>query len=366
MLFVPPFTSSSFPADFLPTPLSLVDAMRRAAGLGLDAIGLGPVPTRSAIVERTSGMELRAYQDATPTAGVDLLILPAPIKRPYIWDLLPQVSVVRQALHSGFRVWLADWTESGFGDEHGLAHYADTLPGIACKAIEAATGARRVVVAGHSLGGTLAAIFASLHPERVRALALVEAPLAFGEHRGPIGDLLAGIDGRTAASVGLGGPVAGTALSAASASAAPDDFLRDPLLDLFDVLADPVRAAVHFRVLRWTFDEFAMPHRLLEEVVEHLYRGDRYAQDTLTVGGRAAGASRLRAPTAAVVSPAARIVPRSSVLGGLTGLAAERLRVFEVRSERGAMLHHVAALVGPTAHATTWPPLLQWLKSAPE
>jgi polyhydroxyalkanoate synthase subunit PhaC len=365
MLFVPPFTSSSFPADFLPTPLSLVDAMRRAAGLGLDAIGLGPVPTRSAIVERTSGMELRAYQDATPTAGVDLLILPAPIKRPYIWDLLPQVSVVRQALHSGFRVWLADWTESGFGDEHGLAHYADTLPGIACKAIEAATGARRVVVAGHSLGGTLAAIFASLHPERVRALALVEAPLAFGEHRGPIGDLLAGIDGRTAASVGLGGPVAGTALSAASASAAPDDFLRDPLLDLFEVFNDPPRAAIHFRVLRWTFDEFAMPRRLLEEVVE-LYRGDGYAQDTLVVGGRAAGASRLRAPTAAVVSPAARIVPRDSVLGGLTALAADQRRVFEVRSERGAMLQHVAALVGPTVHETTWPPVLEWLKSRPE
>jgi hypothetical protein len=54
------------------------------------------------------------------------------------------------------------------------------------------------------------------------------------------------------------------------------------------------------------------------------------------------------------------------VLGGLTALAADQRRVFEVRSERGAMLQHVAALVGPTVHETTWQPVLEWLKSRPE
>jgi hypothetical protein len=30
------------------------------------------------------------------------------------------------------------------------------------------------------------------------------------------------------------------------------------------------------------------------------------------------------------------------------------------------MLQHVAALVGPTAHATVWPALFAWLKNLPE
>jgi polyhydroxyalkanoate synthase subunit PhaC len=47
------------------------------------------------------------------------------------------------------------------------------------------TGQMRVVLAGHSLGGTLAAIFPSLHPERVRGLALLEAPTKFGRDAGP-------------------------------------------------------------------------------------------------------------------------------------------------------------------------------------
>ena len=360
-LFEPSFAA----LDVVPSPGSFLDMTRRAAGIGLDAIGLGPVPTPSMIVERTSGMKLRAYQDAD-TPGPDLLILPAPIKRPYIWDLMPSVSVVRHALRRGFRVWLADWTETGHNEDLGLAHYADSLPLAACDAIEAATGESRVLVAGHSLGGTLAAIFASLHPERVRGLALVEAPLAFGPHRGPIGDMLVDIEGRTAASMGVGGPVSGTLLSAASATAAPDDFVRQPLLDLFEVATDPTRAAIHMRVLRWTLDEFPMPPRLLGEIVDQLYRGDRFQRDTLEVGPRRTGASRLRAPTAAVITPAAAIVPPASATRALKAVPGEKRRVFEMKSERGAMLQHVAALVGPTAHARVWPPLFEWLKALPE
>ena len=352
--------------DFVPFPGSFLDMTRRAGGIALDSMGLGPVPTPSVIVERTSGMKLRAYHDPRSAPGPDLLILPAPIKRPYIWDLMPSVSVVRRALGAGLRVWLVDWTETGYSEDFGLAHYADAFPLAACDAIETATGATSVLVAGHSIGGSLAAIFASLHPERVRGLALIEAPLAFGASRGPIGDFLAGVDGRTAASVGLGGPVAGVLLSAAGVAAAPDDFVRQPLLDLYEVGSDPVRAAIHLRVLRWTLDEFAMPRRLLAEIIEDLYRGDRYARDELVIGGRRTGASGLRAPTAAVIVRAASVVPIESATRPLSALPRERRRVFQAKSERGAMLQHVAPLVGPTAHASVWPPLLAWLKGLPE
>jgi polyhydroxyalkanoate synthase len=48
----------------------------------------------------------------------------------------------------------------------------------------AETGEAAAVLAGHSLGGTFAAVLASLHPERVPGLVLVDAPLAFGPGRG--------------------------------------------------------------------------------------------------------------------------------------------------------------------------------------
>ncbi|WP_442869278.1 alpha/beta fold hydrolase [Bradyrhizobium sp. CCBAU 11357] len=45
------------------------------------------------------------------------------------------------------------------------------------------------ILVGHSLGGTLAAIAASIEPPLVSKLVLVEAPLNIGEHTGALGPL---------------------------------------------------------------------------------------------------------------------------------------------------------------------------------
>src|SRR3546814_3818487 len=46
------------------------------------------------------GVTLRAYSDGSG-AGPVLLIVPAPIKRAYIWDLVPWASAVRRCIDSG-------------------------------------------------------------------------------------------------------------------------------------------------------------------------------------------------------------------------------------------------------------------------
>src|SRR3712207_4189911 len=164
-----------------------MDVARRQAGRTLDFLGLGPHETPHRVVAELPGARLRAYHDQERANGPVLLIIPAPFKRAYIWDLLPKVSVVRRCLAHGLRVYLLEWLiptrrEDGFG----LAEYADRLPAAALDAIQAETGlSTPLVLAGHSLGGTLAAIFATLWPERVGGLVLVDAPLAFGEHGGP-------------------------------------------------------------------------------------------------------------------------------------------------------------------------------------
>ena len=60
-----------------------------------------------------------------------------------------------------------------------MAVYIDQLILECAKAI-----GEPAILAGHSLGGTFATIFASLHPERVRALILLEAPLSFSGDSG--------------------------------------------------------------------------------------------------------------------------------------------------------------------------------------
>ena len=102
-----------------------VDEMRRWYGRALD-LWLARTETPSRVVLERSGVKLHDYghEENRPS----LLIIPAPIKKPYIWDLMPSVSVVLACLQARFRVYILEWTETPQnGSDSGLAVYADEL-----------------------------------------------------------------------------------------------------------------------------------------------------------------------------------------------------------------------------------------------
>jgi polyhydroxyalkanoate synthase len=353
---------------FAPIAYALIDETRRRVGRTLDAAGLGPVLTPSRIVAEMGSARLRAYQAArAPSDRPVVLIIPAPIKRGYIWDLQPEVSVVRRCLRRGLPVYLLEWLDPGPADDGlGLADYAERIPLTALDAIAGETGKRAALLAGHSLGGTFIAILAALHPERVRGLVLVDAPLAFGTERGgPLAHAVAvAPPARTLRSL-AGSPVPGCFLALLSAAAAPGAFVLQPWTDLTASLGDPLACAIHARTQRWILDELAMPGQLFEDVLEQLYRQDRLVAGTLAIGGRHADLARLRGPVLAVVNPGGGVVPPVSVLAGLAAApAAMPRRVMSYPGDRGPSLQHLGPLVGPSAHARLWPEICDWMIAA--
>lgn len=342
-----------------------MDEMRRQIGRGFDAVSLGPQETQHRVVGEFPGARLRAYHDRERLRGPVLLIIPAPFKRAYIWDLLPQVSVIRRCLERGFQVYLLEWLvptkrEDGFG----LSEYADRLIREAQDAIRAETGSSAPILAGHSLGGTLAAIFATLHPDRVGRLLLVDAPLAFGEHGGPLAQAVRVIPHASAIRRAFGSPVPGSVINALCVAAAPDVFHLQRVMDFAASMLDPEALAVHTRVERWTFDEFPLPGQLFEDTLEQLYREDRFMSGTLQVGGRLTGSALLRAPVMAVINRAGGIVPPRSLLAALETAPDLAFEVLEYEGARGPMLQHIGPLVAPRAHQQLWPKLLDWAEQS--
>jgi polyhydroxyalkanoate synthase len=329
-----------------------VDEMRRWYGRALD-LWLARTKTSSRLVLERSRVKLRDYGDEGNHPS--LLIIPAPIKKAYIWDLTPSVSAVLACLQARFRVYVLEWMETRpDGPDNGLAVYVDELILECAKAI-----GEPAVLAGHSLGGTFATIFASLHPERVRALILLEAPLSFSGHAGAIAEFIRIAPAREALREVSIYP--GTVLNALSLAASPNSFLWWRWRDLLLSAGDPAALRTHLLVERWTLDEYAMPSALLADVVD-LYREDRFLRGTLRVEGQTAAPRNLTMPVLAVVDPESDLVPPSSVMPFLNALPHRNWTLWHYEPDTGVALRHVGVLAGRNAHSILWPEILAWIR----
>jgi polyhydroxyalkanoate synthase len=343
-------------------PYEPIDRIRLWQGKMMDALGLGPIETPSRVVSAEPGLTLRAYGNGSD-AGPVLLIVPAPIKRAYIWDLIPGASVVRQCLCQGVRVYLIHWERPGIVErEFGLSEYADRLILDCLDAIEAETGQSRAFLAGHSLGGTFAAIFSALHPRRVRGLALIGAPLHFGPCVGDL-DRLVAVAPQAALSIAALSNVPGSFLDTISALASPATFEVARWVDWFCSFPDPWAIETHLRVERWTLDEMPMAPRLFREVVEELYREDRFLRGLLLVRGRRAAPEFVDAPLLCVLDACCPIVPPHSILPFPRVVRSAETRLLWYEGDTGVALQHVGMLVGKWAHQHLWPEILRWIHS---
>ena len=343
--------------DFI---LPRLDQSRRREGALLDKLGLAPqeTPFRVALVK--PGVTLKKY-GVCSVDGPILVIVGAPLKRPYIWDLQPKSSVIQHCLRSDLQVYLIEWTPPTQAEQNfGLADYADRLILDCLDTIKAQTGQQRVFLTGHSLGGTLAAIFSALHPERVQGLILAGAPVHFGPDVGLLGPLVATIPKATWITTLLGN-VPGSILSLSGFVVAPVTFGWERWLDWLKIVNDRQARQTFLRVERWTYDENPIAKRLFEEVIDQLYREDRYMKGTLRVNGKQVAPELVEAPLLCIVDPRCPIVPPESMLSFQEAIRNDDTKSLWYKGDTGVSIQHIGMLVGQEAHRQVWPEVVRWI-----
>jgi poly[(R)-3-hydroxyalkanoate] polymerase subunit PhaC len=333
------------------------DIIRRAQGDVVGAFGLDPIECSYQTIASHSHWRLRDYGGDDQSRP--LLIVAAPIKRPYIWDLTPSISAIRFCLRQGLHVHLLEWMPaSTHAGNCGIDEYVLAI----AEAVETITTVAQVAkpyLIGHSLGGTLAAIYGAFLPESIRSLVLLGAPLCFERSESHFRDALVTL---VPWNVSDSDPFPGSLLSYASALASPGTFVWSRLTDAVMSIADPFAMEIHARVERWALDEIPLPGKLVHHIVDWLYRENRFFRGLLKIGGKLVGPSSLSVATLAVINIADDVAPSISVRPFADAMA-EKARIIEYSGERGVCLQHLGILVGRNAQAHIWPRILSWLKS---
>jgi polyhydroxyalkanoate synthase subunit PhaC len=337
---------------------TLIDALRQARGHMLGAAGFGPAECDYRVVTSAPGWRLREYGDAQPSQQ-PLLIVAAPIKRPYIWDFAPKLSAVRYCLDRGLRVYMLEWIPPERADDcRGLDAYADQAIGACVASISGSPHGQKPFLIGHSLGGTLATIFAALNPQSLRGLVLLGAPLCFDQKSSRFRDAVVDMAPANASETGI---VPGWVLSQCSALASPDTFVWSRFADIAMSIGEPSAMDLHTRVERWVLDEVPLSGRLVNQILAWLYRENRLCRGILRVANKWVGPSSAEVPVLAVVNADDEVAPTGAVAPFLEAMPTKDVRLIEHPGERGVGLQHLAILIGRRAYADVWPQIIGWI-----
>ena len=332
------------------------DVIRRAQGDLVGAFGLDPSECPYRIITSHSHWCLRDYggEDQSPS----LLIIAAPSKRPYIWDLTPSTSSIRFCLRQGLHVQLLEWlSASSHAGNYGIDDYVLAISEAVAMITAIAQGAKPSVI-GHSLGGTLAALYGAFQPETIKGLVLLGAPLCFEPSKSQFRDALISLVPRK---ISEDEPFPGSLLSHASALASPSTFIWSRLIDAALSVGDPLVLEIHARVERWALDEIPLPGKLVHQIIDWLYRENRFCRERLKIHEKFVGPHGLSTPTLMVINTADQIASLASLIP-FTEKMTTKTQIIQYPGEAGVCLQHLGILVGSQAQAIIWPDILSWIK----
>lgn len=284
-----------------------------------------------------------------------LLLVAPPSNKGYIFDLAAGQSFVEYMLKRGYDVFLLDWMpprsdESGLG----LADYVlDFIPDAIAR-VAALSGEDRLTLAGYCMSGTLAAMYAALHPGGAAAnLLCFTTPIDFthmklfrvwaDRNHFDVDRLVASI-GNIPPEFTLG---AFDLMRPANRTAG--------LLNLWTNMWNDDYVKSYRMFDRWAAETLPMPGEYFRGIVKDLLWDNRLVEGGMQLAGRPVDLSAIDVPLLSIVAEHDHVVAREAAAPLLTATRSPDAE--EILTKGG----HVSVVAGPSAVRRLWPSIDAWL-----
>ena len=319
-------------------------------------VDVGTTPKE--VVWRKDKVELYHYRPVKKKrARPPLLIVYALLNKPYILDLEPKRSVVESLLNKGIDVYLIYWGSPGEEDRHLCTEdYVEGYLNDVVDWILESQGLEKISLMGYCIGGTLASIYASIHPEKIQNLVIMAAPIEF--HCG--GSLLHVWTSEeyldASKLVDALGNVPMELFTWTFKYLDPVGNLHLKYLNLWENADNEEFTETFFRMEKWIHDGIPMTGAFYVDLIEKWYQQNQLTSGELRICGRRVDLGKIHMPVLTITGMRDHIAPPESTEALLEHVSSKE------KDSISCNTGHVGLSVGGRSHREVWPKVASWLK----
>jgi polyhydroxyalkanoate synthase len=315
---------------------------------------VGTTPREVLLREGTH--ELVRYTRKTPALHAEpVLLCYALVNRPYILDLEPDKSVVRQYLDAGFEVYMIDWGVPA-PEDRGL-RLEQYVRGFLARAVEHILRRHErpsLHLLGYCMGGTMSALHAALEPDTLKTLTLLAAPIDFAERESLLNLWTDPGTFDVDALVDTYGNCPAWFLQTCFLLMNPVRNLFEKGIAFYEQMDDARAVTSYFALERWLNDNIPVAGETFREFVKNLYQRNQLVRGELVLGGRRVELARVTCPLLLLTAQHDHLVAPQATEGIRPHVGSRDV------TSMGVGAGHVGLVVGAKAHAKLWPAVMRW------
>jgi len=293
--------------------------------------------------------------NASPRHKTPLVFVYALVNRPYILDLKKGRSVIANFVEAGFDTYLVDWGIPTSADRHLMLD--DYINGYLVNVLDflrERTGVQKASVLGYCMGGTMSAMFAALHPQRVRNLILLAAPIDFASTESLLNVWTRDFD---------------VDKFVDAFGNCPAEFLQmsfQLLRPVANWIEKPIRFYEHMHeeefledfltTETWLQDNIPVPGEVYRQFVKYLYQKNLLTQNRMPVGKHIVNLRNIRCPVMSIMAGKDDLVPSAQSLPFNDLVGSKDRRVLLLPGSG-----HIGLAIGSRAQKEVWPQACGWL-----
>jgi polyhydroxyalkanoate synthase len=279
------------------------------------------------------------------------------VNRPYILDLKKGRSVVANFVQAGFDTYLVDWGVPTAADRHlTLDDYINGYLANVLDYLRERTGAEQVNVLGYCMGGTMSTMFTALHPEPVKNLVLLAAPIDFANSDGLLNLWTRAENFDVDKFVDAFGNCPPEFLQAAFLLLRPVGNLIEKPINFFEHMHEDKFLEDFLTTESWLNDNIPVPGEVYREFVKYLCQKNLLTQNRMPVGKHIVNLQNITCPVLNIMAGKDDLVPCSQGMP-FNDLVGSKDRKTILLDGSG----HIGLAIGGRAQKEVWPQACEWL-----